>query len=209
LDSWKDIRKELLTAVATAFARLDSDEPANLVIKFSSPSLLGLELIRSVWPTVPCLVVVRDPIEVVVSHLQDPGGWLRMKSDPLAASERFGFDGLNIRDMSSVEYSGRVVSRLCQSALTNWHGACRVLDYAAIDEAMMGKIATFFGLPWPGPDREELARVMRTYSKDAGRSREFRRDEKRKQLLASESLRQDVECWTQTPYQELKSLQGL
>jgi hypothetical protein len=68
----------------TLLLRLPSggaDEPEKLVIKFTSINILAMRQMRTWWPDVPCVVVVRDPAEVMVAY-EKGGGWMYWKESP-------------------------------------------------------------------------------------------------------------------------------
>jgi hypothetical protein len=207
LDLWEAMRGELLSSLAAVFGRdtRNTDEsPVKLVIKFSSPCILALPFIRSVWPEVPCLIVTRDPIEVIISNLQAPGGWLRAKNKPLTASNWLGLGDLDLTNMTSVEYRARVVGSFCEAAINNWWAACKVLDYKDLNEASILKTLDLFGVVAPPRDSEAWRRAIEMYSKDPTGARRFLPDGARKQSLAFGPLRADVDRWTRRPYEELR-----
>ena len=74
----------LLDALASLFQSYAGHGANRLVIKFPSWNILFLELVHLIWPTTPCLIVIRDPVHVMVSNLLKPGGWVRMKQSVYA-----------------------------------------------------------------------------------------------------------------------------
>jgi hypothetical protein len=204
-DRWEDVRKELLQSFVAAFAMSGSVRDTGVVVKFSSTAIVNLRFVRTVWPDVPVLIVVRDPVEVIVSNLLSPGGWLQMKRFPLLASEAFGFNGLDIREMSVEEYCSRVLGLYCFAALDGVSAGCRVIDYAAINEGSVRAIAEYFSLPQP--PETGLRECLATDAKDLQARRTFNNDQARKQELAGERVRREVSSRVWDPYVRLLALQ--
>jgi hypothetical protein len=74
-DYWQRKQRQTLTALVSIFAR-HQGESAKVLIKGGCTGIIELAYIRSVWPSVPCIIITRNPIEVVVSNLKKPPGWM-------------------------------------------------------------------------------------------------------------------------------------
>ncbi|MES2207133.1 MAG: hypothetical protein V4525_10120 [Pseudomonadota bacterium] len=92
--------KKMLSGLINALGQQRFHEEQKFFIKFDSWHLCHLPLIRSIFPTVPCILLYRQPIEVLNSHRRHRGpqmipGWmnatrLNLDTRPLAPGD---FDG--------------------------------------------------------------------------------------------------------------------
>jgi hypothetical protein len=94
---WHQTRRRLFESVFRLFAHYSTGETQRLVVKFSSLNLFAMKFVREAWPDIPCVVVVRDPAEVLVSALNESG-----RPDPPCPFE----------DMSNEEYCGQLLGRI-------------------------------------------------------------------------------------------------
>jgi hypothetical protein len=205
LDRWEEIRGQLLQNVVTAYAEASRREGAKLIIKFSSTALLSFPFIRAVWPQLPCLIVIREPIEVMVSNLQRPGGWMFLKHQPLWAGQALGLDQ-NTREMSAEEYCGRVLGNFLCAATAAVDPYCKIVDYSTINDSLMEKIASLFSLS--DLNHEALHRIMSANAKDPRASIPFRDDSQRKQISATDAIKLHADRWARKPYERLKRMQA-
>jgi hypothetical protein len=205
LEEWQSSRAELLRAVVNLYGQGGPGNSPRVVIKFSSVGILSMDFIRSVWPSVPTLIVVRDPVEVIVSNLQAPGSWMRMKSVPLRACDTFGLAAGDVVSMSPEEYAARIVGGFCQAAAPSIDSNTAVVDYAAINDVTLRKIAQLFGLDLLPAGSPVLQRTLETQAKDARNWIPFRDDRNRKQFAATSRLRLEVDRWAREPYNALEA----
>ncbi len=207
-ERWERTRATLLNSLFTLFAHYRTGEAEPLVIKFVSLDIMGIEWVRSRWPDVPCLVVIRDPVEVMVTHLKG-GGWTSFKDRPELARELFGWTDLPrpVEAMIDEEFCARVLGGLCSAALGAIANAgdekCMVLDYLDLNPDRMREIGAFFGVELPG-DGDSLDRVFHTYAKDPKKAVRFRDDRELKQKLATVLVRSAANQWAMDSYSELR-----
>ena len=90
-EGWDDARRTLLECVISLYAHRLGHRTQHVVIRCHAASMLQIRLVRSVWPDVPMVVLIRDPVEVMVSNLARPSAWLRSKNTPLRARAAFGW----------------------------------------------------------------------------------------------------------------------
>ena len=194
LDQWVPLRAKLLESLATIFAHYRTGRKERLIIKFTSWNIISWRVIRSIWPDVPCLVLTRDPIEVMISNLSS--GWMKLKTYLLDSGEP-------VTQMDEVEYCARIIGKLCESGVELCDDNCRVLDYEHINAATIRGVAGFFGTQLPDGDR--LDRLLRVDAKDPRQRRSFKEDRQQKQQSATESMRQAVRQWASEPYAQLRA----
>src|ERR1700733_6303737 len=115
-EGWDDARRMLLDAVSTAYAHHGDDRDPKLIIKCHAINLLHIRLIRSAWPAVPCIIVIRDPLEVMISNFAKPGRWMKWREDPITARRVFGWSEDDVRKMPVEEYCARGLGSFIESA---------------------------------------------------------------------------------------------
>ena len=194
LDHWLPLRAKLLESVATIFAHYRTGRKERVIIKFASWNILSWPVVRSIWPDVPCLILTRDPIEVMISNLSQSIGWMKFKTYPL--------DELSVTQMDEVEYCARIIGKLCEAGIQLSDGNSRLLDYEHLNPSTIRDAAAFLGVQLPTDER--LGRVLRVDAKDPRQRRVFNEDRQQKQQKATESMRRAVCQWTSSPYAELR-----
>jgi hypothetical protein len=195
----------LLNGLFRAFGQRRYGDERALTIKFTSWNILRLALIRELWPDVPCLLLIRDPVEVVVSCLQKPPGWMLFKRNPLLGSRIFGWSPDSIRGMTDEEFCARVVGAYLQVAAANASSTCRVIDYSDINATSVPHIMLYLRITPAQIRDDQLAITLKTYSKDVQGSRAFEDDRDKKQAAASEAIQLACKKWAQDPYRDLLS----
>jgi hypothetical protein len=203
-ERWNRTRRTVLDSLFRLLATYRTGEPERLVIKFTSVNTICMRLVRSFWPETPCVMLIRDPVEVMVSALGEPG-WMRWKEQyPDLARESFNLADLpgSVKNMSGEEYCGRILGRLFESALAAVDKHCKVIDYEDLSPRRVRDIAEFFGIELPGG--EDLAPVFRVSAKDLRGSLPFQNDRVRKRALATSAINQAARQWALPGYSELR-----
>ncbi|MBX7220298.1 MAG: sulfotransferase family protein [Blastocatellia bacterium] len=173
-----------------------------LFLKFDCWHIFDLPLIRRAYPAVPWIFVIRDPVEVLVSHSNRRG--IQMFPQ-LVEPEIFGLDAETARTMPFEVYGAKVLGSLCQAAAHY----CRTQG---------GQVVAYPDLPalaWTGLD--ELFRVSFTAAEvnamqqKAGLDAKnpffmFVPDSETKQTAATEAIRAAVGQWAQAPYEALRAV---
>jgi len=198
LEQWMPLQAKLLQSLATIFAHYRTGRQERLVIKFTSWNILSWPVIRALWPDVPCLVLIRDPVEVMISNLAQ-SGWMKLKTVPLDSDEP------SVTQMDEVEYCARIIGKICEAGIQLADGNCQVLDYEHINANTIREAADFLGVPLP--DNGCLDRVLRIDSKDPRLRRVFSEDRQRKQQSATPEMRRAVLQWASDPYAQLRELE--
>ncbi len=198
--------QELFSALFSLYATYRTGEPEPLAIKFVSLDILGMKLLRSHWPDVPCVIVIRDPVEVMVTTLRGKG-WMAFQDHPALACELFGWRDLArpVPSMIKEEFCARVLGSFCSSALAAMDlaktGKCMVVDYLDLDPRRMREIGEFFGMRLP--DGGAVDQVFQTYAKDPEKAIAYRDDRALKQKLATVLVRSAANQFAMDLYGEL------
>jgi hypothetical protein len=204
-DRRTQMRRMLLNSLFSIFANYNSTDVKPLIIKFMSINTLCMSTIRSFWPQVPCIVVIRDPVEVIVGNLTG-GGLMSYKTDPAMACEMFRWQcsRTHVENMANEEFCAKVVGRYLEAALNERGENCRVVDYEDINAAKIHDIAAFFKIEF-SPQLNILDKVLGNYAKDPTASRQFEDDRARKQRSATSRVRDAAKRWAIPAYTSLRT----
>lgn len=194
----------MLQAFMTLFANADPSRGSQkLVLKFTAWDLLSVKQIHDIWPTVPMLIIIRDPVEVAVSNVENPPPWIREKCR-FAKRLRtiFSVSDAFLLDMAFEEYVALVVGAQCKAALSAVGMGCRVVDYGDLNSDAIIAIADWFSLDIASKRDMVVATSLR-YSKD-GRRGPFVSDSVEKRERASSEIVNVTEKWARQPYKALR-----
>ncbi len=197
---WKNVSAECLPALTRVFAGYMGGPDRSVVIKAAASSVWNIRTIRSIWPDVACVFVIRDPLEVLVSNLSRPPQWLR---DFHTGTERAAESAPpELMRGSATARAAWVVGQLCECGLGFEGDRCGVVDYEDLTPDLARGISRFFGLPVEGNRRRAIEEIFRVDAKD--RSRKFRGDTNRKQAAITASMRESADRWINDSYRELR-----
>jgi hypothetical protein len=175
-------------------------------VKFSHEETVMLPWIRRLWPAIPWVFITRDPVEVVVSHLNVGAERLDVKADSKRAASLLDLPVAEVGDLSPEEFVARLLGRLCIVATECAGPGALFVDYEELSVATLERILAFFGLH---PSASELAAIRRGlgfHAKDADRRRLFVPDAARKQSAASPFARAMADQWARAPYERARAL---
>lgn len=159
---------------------------SRVVVKLPSVSSRHVVRYRRATGRQPAVLLFRDPVEVAISNLLRPGGFMRL--DVRDAARVFGGDASRIARMSSAEYCAMAIHRYL---LTLLREASRndmiVVDYAELRGETIARIVESVLGPLTPEQCARIAAVSRMDAKDPSRS--FEPDSERKQRQATPELR--------------------
>lgn len=198
----------LLESLARIFASHNGG-CEGLVIKFSSWNLMFMSLVRTVWPQVPCVIVTRNPIEILVSHIWGPANWMYFKSHPEEACSifRWMLSSSTVVEMPLTEFLSRIIGTLCDAAAEHWDEECYLLDYGQIDVDVMVDVGRLFGIDLE-TRRNGLTELLGYYSKDRHQAASFKPDRQTKLDSATQAMKYAVRLWAQSSYERLQQVCG-
>lgn len=189
-EQWNDVRRQLLDSILRIYGHHEFASDPHVIIKWIPFGILQMDVIRAVWPTVPFAVLIRDPVEVMVSNIARP-------PETFVWPSPAGGEPIE-------EYYARGIGLLYAAALQRLDANAMVVDYEHLTLDTILRIATFFGISL-SPGSEALRAVMAAYSKDPSRLRPFSDDRELKRREASDLVRQSAARWAHPPYFALKS----
>jgi hypothetical protein len=138
---WDEARLAILSSLLSLFAHYRTGEAEPLVLKFVSIDSMSIGVVRSLWPDVPCVMVIRDPVEVMVTTLNGRG-WMDYKELPEVSTALFGWKALSRKttEMTDEEYCARILGSFCAAALEAIDHRCMIVDYEPGENARDCKI---------------------------------------------------------------------
>jgi hypothetical protein len=192
----------LLRAIVAAFGRRRAGTKRRYFIKLDCWHTLALPLFARAFPNVPWIFLYRDPIEVLVSQIREPG----IQTVPQLVSPAFyGIDGDVI--LRSEDYYARVLAAVCKAAI-NHAGLGRSLfvDYRHLPEAVWTEILPHFGIDAGEADRRAMQDAARWDAKSP--SFEFSSDSQAKQREATPETHAAASRHLATLHAQLTTLRG-
>lgn len=158
----------------------------NIVIKWNAWDIFQWNLIRAIYPQVPCIFLVRNPLEIIASHQRD-AGW-HMSGDPALGCVNQAFIINSELPFSFLDFRIRVLSALLTEMQTigNDQGIRR-LDYSQIDLKKLMDICADFDIPLNDSEAGRIKTRMAFNSKLPALRFHSDSAEKRNALGASET----------------------
>lgn len=192
---WATGHRELLGPLTRVFACYQGGPTRNVIIKCAVEEIAALPALRKIWPEVPCVVLIRNPIEVIVSNAQRPPRWTSAE-----LRKWFGDPPPDLDFQSSADYIAWVTGQFCSAALAVVDSRCWVVDYASLSLDVVRRIARYFNLVFSGAGEQHFQEAFRTHAK----SRQvFTQDAEDKCNAATEAIKQAADKWVTAPYSRL------
>jgi hypothetical protein len=209
---WSRIGLDVLRASAQIFGTSALAKTNALVIKYGVAGLKSLKALRAAWPHVPCLIIVRNPVEVLVSNLNPVAEWLteryelknvdvvsRLRTLPMTR----GVTSSEASDEAMIQVCAETLGEGCEAALSCIDSLCTVLDYEDICLTTILAVAERFGLCFSASGRLRLEQCLTQDAK--ARHRKFVNDSERKRQAATSAVHEAVEKWMEAPYRRLRA----
>ena len=190
----EDRRNPVLRDAVGVFGQPRRPGERHFVIKMTDgiPNTRLLQF-RAAFPSVPWIFIYRDPVEVMVSMLEQPtgnlGNWRRNRA---RAARILRMPGLADPTIRPVDYLARTLRRYCTMAVRAAQitppGLFLAVDYKRLPDAVWNTIAPHFGITLSAADREAMQNEARYSAKQTDRQ-DFRPDSKLKQESATPRVR--------------------
>ncbi len=172
----------------------------NFFVKFDSWTVLDLPVIENAFPNVPWIFMYRNPVEVIVSNLRQPG----MQMIPGAISEIFPqMDLTRILQLSTEERFARTIGAFCQSALKNADNPnAKFINYRQLPEVFADEICGHFAVSFPIEEAEKMRQASEFNAKTP--QMKFKSDSAAKRHEASEEVIKYAEKFVDPLYEKLE-----
>jgi hypothetical protein len=196
IESQADCLKSLVAGLAQP--RTGSEE--HCIVKLDAWHIHKLPLIRAAFPTTPWVFVYRDPLEVLISQLRQPG---RLGAPGAMNPESLGLRIEDITELNREAWCVRVLAGFLRAALAHRHipGGLFV-NYSQLPEAV-GEISRHFGIVLQDGESQQMLDAARFDSKSP--SRPFQNDSEEKRNEAPAPLRKVVASTLSPLYAELEA----
>jgi hypothetical protein len=188
-----------LRHLSKVFAHYRGSPPQQLVLKTGMGGIAGFGGARAVWPAVPCLMIIRNPAEVIVSNLNRVASSVR-DWRVMPESCVLGTPPTEVISACAQEFCGWVVGRVYAEALAQLDDKCMVLDYKDITPESVMEIAAFFGLR-VSEGRERA--FQDTFLFHAKRGHLFDSDTEAKLQAATSAVVGSADRWSSRLYRDL------
>ena len=192
----------LLRGLVGALGRPRAEGERRLFVKLDSWHVHALPLLRRAFPQVPWIFLLRDPLEVLISHRRQRGAQMIPGVLTPAAS------GLALADAASMDptaYAAHVVARGCEAAANALRlGGGLLVHYDELPGAVEDRIATHFGVEFTDAERAALRRAAGRDAKDPARA--FEPDSQAKRADATPHERELCDRIARPAYDALEAL---
>ncbi|MBL9132710.1 MAG: sulfotransferase [Verrucomicrobiaceae bacterium] len=203
--AWPEERRiEAVRAWFSASAQPRSGED-RFFVKLDAWHALELPLLRRAFPETPWIFIHRDPIEVLVSALRQPGYSLI----PGAMQDFLPqFDVQTAVSMPQADYIAQVLAACCQAALNQLPCANGLaIDYRELPGAITGRIARHFGLDLSPVETATMRTAETVHSKSPREP--FSPDSQDKQQSATAAIHTACANWLVPRVEKLRGLRGI
>lgn len=185
-------RDELVAALRSLGEAFAAHSGQPYVLKLSSWNTLFCDLVADAFPDTPWVLSLRDPVEVGVSLLARPPGWMQGNAGAAAVLRRTVDPAGEAR--TPEEFVAQLYGAFCAAVSRLDPARGCLLDYADLPAAIWTTVAPHFGLAVDTAQRERMLEVARIDAKaPLGKATAFARDDQGKQAAATPALRAAIE----------------
>ena len=192
----------MLRAMVLSLGQRRRPELNRYIVKMDSWHVSHFELIKRAFPDVPWVFLYRDPLEVLVSNLDQMAGAVVPGAVEHVPPEINLLDALT---MPLEQYVSFVLAHICREALKQQNNPLGMfVNYQDLPNVALPKILRHFGIK---PNADELARMhnqTRFHAKQLGAK--FNPDSARKQREATDAARYFSESIMLPLYLQLESV---
>lgn len=192
-----------LRATVAALSQRRMDDERYAFLKFSCCSISQIERISRIWPNVPWVFLYRDPIETIVSNMQNRPPWLQDDDRRVLASIT-GTAPNEVAVMTPEELCARSLGSFYRTAHRVANDRALLLNYNQLTLTEIANVLKFFGVETTAAEMKTIARQTQKYSKAASGERVFVADAAAKQAAATDLVREMAAAWATDSYQLLE-----
>ena len=194
-------RSEWLRGIISALGQRRTKKEDHLFIKFDCWNLAAMPVIHLAFPDVPWIFVFRDPIEVLVSNLQQRASWT---FPTFMQPEVLGLDAAAVSHLADREYCARAIGRICELAVSHHQRSGGLLiNYSQLPDQVWSALPRHVGVEWT---EEEIDRMREMAGYDAKtRGLPFEPDTEKKRSRATPEILELAARWIDPFYRQLES----
>jgi hypothetical protein len=197
-----DAAIRMVRAIVAALGRWTAPS-TRFLIKLDAWHTMSMPLLRAAFPAAPWVFLFREPLEVIVSHLKQPG---RHTVQGLQEAERL----LTVDDaqQSREIQIGKAISAIGGAALEHWPlGAGIAVNYTSLGNGGADRIMKHLGINGDGSAREKAAIVAKMDAKFPDRA--FVSDSFDKVSIATDAAHEAARGQLAHNHRQLLRLAGL
>jgi hypothetical protein len=200
-------RVELVGALRSLAAAFADHAQKAYVFKFTSWNTLFCDILAEAFPRSPWVLSLRDPVEVAVSLLERPPGWVWESSGPNGHFSACVDPGCV--STSREEYVALLYGAFCTAISRLEASRGKLVPYASLPAAVWETVAPHFSLSVGAEERRAMTEAARTNAKaPLGEAAMFTSDSAAKQATASAELRRAIDRFARPRLAELERLHG-
>ena len=192
-----------LRGVVQALGQRRTGSEQHLFVKFACCSFSQIERIRRIWPRVPWVFLYRDPVETIVSNINNIPPWL-IDNDRRVLAAIIDSTPDAVAEMRIEELCARTIGSLYALARRVADDNAMLVNYNQLSLPVISSVLKFFNVSPLSEELETIARGSRIYSKEVSGTRTFIADADAKQQLASKLVRDAAATWAMEGYQQLE-----
>ena len=210
-----DASANLLKDVVYLMGRSNSPTEEYLFFKFQSITTRYMQSFRAAFPTTPWIFLYREPVEVMMSHLDgfrktSQAMCVRSKSRTMQIQSFVKREGYGMEDLEDEEFCSIHLATLCECALKNLadsNGFGLAVKYSP--DLVHVFLDTIFPKHFKAnvdrSGRDRVLKISGTYSKNRGGQKEgtFKSDSERKEEKASEEIKRAANQFLQPSFDAL------
>jgi hypothetical protein len=193
-----EARVRALRAVVAMYARDRTGSTERLVLKLDAWHLASHALFREAFPHVPFAVVVRDPLDVAVSHAVNRGSHMVPGLLPRAV---LGIDASEFQPHELDRYGCLVLRELYTHAALAVREGALLVRYEELPGAAFERVLPAFGVTLDDVGRASVAWLTSQHAKRV--EQPFSPDTEAKRGAASDALRNLVDTIARPAYEAL------
>lgn len=192
---------QLLRSALSVYARPRFGE-SRFFVKFDCWMTRDLPLIREAFPGVPWVFIFRDPVEVIVSHMREPGSQMIPGNMAGLIPE---LDAHTSLAMGRERYCARLLAEFCRNAVAEADDPNGIfVNYDDMPGSVTGSIADHFKLDLT---RDEIDLMTVAAGRNAkAPTQTFIPDREQKRAAATDAVRAAADEFLTPLYQTLKTL---
>lgn len=188
-----------LRAMLSALGQPRRGPEEHLFIKFEAWHVLMLPIIRKAFPEVPWIFLYRDPVDVLVSQMEQPGQMI----PSFLHYHLYGKDANRVASLPPEDYHAVLLASLCQAAVAHQPDGGTLINYTELPAAVGSAISQVFKVQWT--EVETIAMTAKTTQHSKAQVA-FKPDTAIKQEKATPAIRRAAERWLYPTYEKLESV---
>jgi hypothetical protein len=193
----EDYILELFRAAVLTLGRKRTGEEKHFVIKFYSAAIFALPLITKAFPDVPAVFMYRDPVEVLVSNMEDPNQMWMYHPPTLGLTH-----SAVTEENTLLENCALALRKKLEGFIPFISDRHRLLNYKSLTKECLASILDLFSIAYTEEELQAMYDAKKLNSKK--QAEKFNDDSAQKNNQASERLKQIAREVLYPVYNELE-----